>query len=481
MFNSWIGISRFPLQARLHLVSAGAAAAVCSRRKEQMKRVPIFDEVRRYVAGIDLAGAADHYVCGPRNDDGSHDVEHFGTTTPELNRMLQWLRERRVESVAMESTSVYWIPVWDILEAGGIEVRLVDTREVRMVPGRKSDVKDCQWLQRLHSCGLLHGCFRPPEKFNAVRSVTRERANAVAMRTQAIQGVQKSMDQMNIRLHHAVSDIDGETGMRILAAIVNGERDPHQLAKLRDRRCAKSEEQIAEELTGNWRDEHIFTLTQAYNLLVFLDQVIASFDMKIKEMLAHLAQESTKPDPPDPPKRKQKTDARALHDLAKIAGFDMTSIDGISFGVATGIVSELGNDLSMFPTESHFISYIGLAPPLSKSAGKNVKTKGKHRNTHPVGQMLKSGATTLYRSKSALGALFRSVRSRSCTQFAIMATARQMAKYVYRGMKYGSAYLDIGEQQYEERQRARTLKSMKSKIQKLGISAEELGFLKLVG
>ena len=144
MFNSWIGISRFPLQARLHLVSAGAAAAVCSRRKKQMKRVPIFDEVRRYVAGIDLAGAADHYVCGPRNDDGSHDVEHFGTTTPELNRMLQWLRERRVESVAMESTSVYWIPVWDILEAGGIEVRLVDTREVRMVPGRKSDVKDCQ-------------------------------------------------------------------------------------------------------------------------------------------------------------------------------------------------------------------------------------------------------------------------------------------------------------------------------------------------
>ena len=181
----------------------------------------------------------------------------------------------------------------DILETGGIEVRLVDTREVRMVPGRKSDVKDCQWLQRLHSCGLLHGCFRPPEKFNAVRSVTRERANAVAMRTQAIQGVQKSMDQMNIRLHHAVSDIDGETGMRILAAIVNGERDPRQLAKLRDRRCAKSEEQIAEELTGNWRDEHIFTLTQAYNLLVFLDQVIASFDLKIKEMLAHLAQEST--------------------------------------------------------------------------------------------------------------------------------------------------------------------------------------------
>ena len=224
-----------------------------------MKRVGVFDETRRFVAGIDLAGAADHYVCGPRKDDGSHDVEHFGTTTPELQRMLTWLKERNVESVAMESTSVFWVPVWDILESGGIEVRLVDTREVRMVPGRKSDIKDCQWLQRLHSCGLLHGCFRPPEKYNAIRSVIRERANVLSTRTQAIQGIQKSCDQMNIRIHHAVSDIDGMTGMRMLEAIVKGERDPRKLAKLRDRRCKKTEEQIANELTGNWRDEHLFT------------------------------------------------------------------------------------------------------------------------------------------------------------------------------------------------------------------------------
>ena len=150
-----------------------------------MKRIVVFDEIRRYVAGIDLAGAADHYVCGPRKDDGSHDVEHFGTTTPELQRMLQWLRDRKVVSVAMESTSVFWVPVWDVLESGGIEVRLVDTREVRMVPGRKSDIKDCQWLQRLHSCGLLRGCFRPPEKYNAVRSVIRERENVIASRSRS--------------------------------------------------------------------------------------------------------------------------------------------------------------------------------------------------------------------------------------------------------------------------------------------------------
>ena len=444
-----------------------------------MKRVAVFDEVRRYVAGIDLAGAADHYVCGPRNEDGSHDVEHFGTTTPELQRMLAWLKERKVESVAMESTSVFWVPVWDVLEAGGIEVRLVDTREVRMVPGRKSDIKDCQWLQRLHSCGLLHGCFRPPEKYNAIRSVIREKGNVLSTRTQTIQGIQKSCDQMNIRIHHAVADIDGQTGMRMLKAIVEGERDPRKLAKLRDPRCKKSEAEIADELTGNWRDEHLFTLKQAYLHLVFLDDMLEAFDSKIKGMFAALADESGKPDPPTAPKRKQKTDAKALYDLAKLAGFDMTSIDGISFGTAAGILSELGNDLSMFPTENHFVSYISLAPPLAKSAGKNVKTKGKHRNTHPVGQMLKSAASTLYRSKSALGALYRCTRSRSCSAFAVMATARQMAKYIYRGMKYGSAYVDIGEKQYEERRRERTLKSMKSKIQKLSISAEELGFLQL--
>ena len=444
-----------------------------------MKQVVVFDEVRRYVAGIDLAGAADHYVCGPRNDDGSHDVEHFGTTTPELQRMLAWLKERKVESVAMESTSVYWIPVWDVLEAGGIEVRLVDTREVRMVPGRKSDIKDCQWLQRLHSSGLLRGCFRPPEKYNAIRSVMRERENVLTTRTQAIQGIQKSCDQMNIRIHHAVSDIDGLTGMRMLEAIVKGERNPRELAKLRDRRCKKTEAEIAEELTGNWRDEHLFTLKQAYQHLVFLNDMLESFDCKIKEMFAALANESGKPNPPTAPKKKQKTDAKALYDLAKLAGFDMTSIDGISFGTAAGILSELGTDLSMFPTESHFVSYIGLAPPLAKSAGKNVRTKKKHRNTHPVGQMLKNSASSLYRSKSALGALYRCTRSRSCTAFAVMATARQMAKYIYRGMKYGSAYLDIGEKQYEEQWRARTIKSVKSKIQKLSISAEELGFLQL--
>ena len=213
-----------------------------------MKQARGFGEVNRYVAGIDLAGSADHYVCGPRKDDGTHDVEHFGTTTDDIARMVAWLKARNVASAAMESTSVYWIPVYDALERAGIKPVLADTRQVRMVPGRKSDVQDCQWLQRLHSCGLIRGAFRPPERFNAIRTVIREMANVTAMRTQAIQAAQKSMDQMNIRLHHAVSDITGKTGMAIIGAIADGERDPHRLAAMRDRRCAKSEAEIAAEL-----------------------------------------------------------------------------------------------------------------------------------------------------------------------------------------------------------------------------------------
>lgn len=437
-----------------------------------------FEEVRRFVAGVDLAGDADHYVCGPRKDDGSHDIEHFGTTTNELLRMVAWMKERKVESAAMESTSVYWIPVYDTLESAGIEVVLVDTRTVKMVPGRKSDVKDCQWLQRLHSCGLLRGAFRPPERFNAIRSVIREKANVLAMRTQSLQAIQKSMDQMNIRLHHAVSDIDGVTGMRILGAIVDGERDPRALARLRDGRCRKSEAEIAEELTGNWREEHLFNLKQAYRTLCFLDERIAEYDRQIRDMYAKIAESFPPVDPPpDGGKRpKDKEDAKAKADLVRICGgFDMTKIGGIGYDSAAAILSELGPDLSAFPTERHFVSYIGVAPALGKSAGKNVSSRKKHRNTSRVGLTLKMSASTLFRSESALGARIRCVRSRTCSRTAIKDVAREMGKQIYRGLKCGQAYVDEGEQAYMNRTRERAIKSMRKKISKLGISAEELG------
>ena len=450
-----------------------------------MKKAKGFGEVNRYVAGIDLAGDADHYVCGPRKDDGTHEIEHFGTTTDELARMVRWLRERKVVSAAMESTGVYWIPVYDVLECAGIRPVLADTRQVHMVPGRKSDVQDCQWLQRLHSCGLVHGAFRPPERFNAIRTVIREKANVVAMRTQAIQGVEKSMDQMNIRLHHAVSDITGVTGMAILGAIVAGERDPHVLAAMRDPRCRKTEAEIAAELTGSWREEHLFTLAQAYRTLLFLDERIAEFEERIRAMYAKLARESDRPDPPPPPERgktKDRADAEAKRDIAKLlGGFDPTTLDGVDYALAAAIVAETGADLSMFENESHFISYIGLKPSLGKSAGKNVRTGRKAKNTSRLGQYFRQAAFTLSKSNCALGARYRCVRSRTCPTTAVKDVAREIARRYYRGVRYGQRYVDIGEEAYLKRRREQTVRNMKRNIAKLGICAEELGFLEQAG
>jgi transposase len=443
------------------------------------KPAPAFEETRRNVAGIDIAGHADHYVCGPRRDDGMPDIAHFGTTTAELHRMLAWLKERGVESVALESTSVYWIPVADLLEANGVEVVLVDTREVRMVPGRKSDVKDCQWLQRLHSCGLLRGGFRPPEDVAAVRTVLRERESLTGMRVQCLHQMQKSLDQMNVRVHHAVSDIDGKTGMAIIGAIVGGRRDPAVLAKLRDRRCEKSEAEIAAHLTGVWREEHLFNLGQAYRTLLFIDERLAEYDAKAAAMLRTLAEASGKPQPPSPPAgeerpRKDTRDAEGKRDLQRIMGFDMTRLPGIGYDTAAVVLCEIGPDFVRFPTERHFAAYIGLAPSLGKSAGKNVRQRKRCRNTSRAGRALRMAASSLYRSQTELGAFFRSVARRADRKTAVKATARRMAHLIYRAVRYGAAYVDNGAQAYEKRMRERALKAVRNLIKSHKINELEL-------
>jgi len=442
----------------------------------QKTKPPVFNEIRRNVAGIDLAWRAENYICGPRREDGGFDIEAFGTTTPELHRILMWLKDRNVESVAMESTSVYWIPLTDLLEANGIEVVLVDARMVRMVPGRKSDVEDCQWLQKLHSCGLLRGAFRPPEDVAAVRSILREKENLTAMRTQAIQQMQKSLDQMNICVHHAVSDIDGKTGTAIVKAIVEGERNPSKLAKLRDARCKKSEKEIANHLTGTWRDEHLFNLGQAFKTMQFLDDRISEYDLKASEMLAALAAASGNP-PPSPPGReltkKERNNRDGKANLCQIMGFDATSIDGIEYDTARIITSEVGTKMGCFPTENHFASYLGLAPSLGKSAGKNVRQK-KRKNTSRAGRALRMAACTLLRSQSELGAYLRSVARRTDKKTAIKATARRMAHLIYRGVRYGKEYIDRGAEAYELRSRERTLNTVKKLIKSLNINSSEI-------
>jgi len=438
----------------------------------------VFSEIRRNVAGIDLAWRADNYVCGPRREDGECEIEAFGTTTPELYRMLKWLQERHVESVAMESTSVYWIPIADLLESNSIEVVLVDAREVRMVPGRKSDVKDCQWLQKLHSCGLLHGAFRPPEAVAAVRTILREKGTLMTMRVQAIQQMQKSLDQMNIRVHHAVSDIDGKTGIAIVKAIVNGERNPIKLATLRDGRCKKSEKEIADDLTGTWREEHLFTLAQAFKTLQFLDERIAAYDVKVSQMFTALAGTIDTPSPPtmpsEKPTAKERANAADKAILQQFMGIDLTLIPGIGYDTAAIIASEFGRNFDCFPDERHFASYIGLAPSLGKSAGKNVRQKKRCKNTSRVGQVLRMAASSLYRSQSELGAYLRSVARHTDKKTAVKATARRMAHMIYRGVVYGKEYIDRGAEAYEARIRERTVKTVNRLIKSYGITSSEI-------
>jgi transposase len=438
---------------------------------------PAFTEIRRHVAGIDIAGHADHYVCGPRKDDGTTDVAHFGTTTAELHQLLAWLKARGVESVAMESTSVYWIPVAELLESNGLEVVLVDTREVKMVPGRKSDVKDCQWLQRLHSCGLLRGAFRPPEAIAAIRTLLREKESLKQMRILCVQQMQKSCDQMNIRIHHAVSDIDGKTGLAIVAAIVEGERHPTELARLRDRRCGKSEAEIASHLTGVWREEHLFTLEHAFRMLGFVDGQIAEYDEKAAALYKQLAKASGNPPPPPAaakPSAKDRRHAEEKRDLQQISGFDLTAIAGIGYETAAVVVSEIGTDLSRFPTERHFASYIGLAPSLGKSAGKNVRQRRRCRNTSRAGRALRMAASTLPRSQTELGAFFRSVARRADRKTAVKATARRMAHMIYRALRYGAAYVDKGAAAFDAHQRERTLRTVRRLVKLHNINALEL-------
>ena len=448
----------------------------------EKKTTEVFEEIRRNVAGIDLAWRADNYVCGPRMENCEREIAAFGTTTPELHRMLRWLKERHVESVAMESTSVYWIPATDLLEENGIEVVLVDAREVRMVPGRKSDVQDCQWLQKLHSCGLLRGAFRPPEAVAAVRSILREKENLTAMRTQAIQQMQKSLDQMNIRVHHAVSDIDGKTGTAIIQAIVEGERNPIRLAALRDSRCKKSESEIADHLTGTWREEHLFNLGQAFKTLQFLDERIAEYDVKATEMFASLAGSSDPSDnpPPSPPGKKptakERSDVAGKAHVQRFMGFDPTSIPGIGYDTARVIASELGKNFDRFPDENRFASYIGLAPSLGKSAGKNVRHK-RCKNTSRTGRALRMAASTLYRSQTELGAFFRNVARRSDKKTAVKATARRMAHMIYRGVMYGKEYIDRGAEAYEARLRARTVNTVNKLIKSFNINSSEIAAL----
>ncbi len=448
--------------------------------KKRKKPVHALKAIQPDAAGIDL-GSREHWVAGPPLKDNTPNVQRFGTTTPELLRLADWLKSQAVKTVAMESTGVYWIPLFEILDSRGFEVILANARQVSHVPGRKTDMLDCQWLQLLHACGLLRGSFRPSDDICRLRALLRERNTMIAQRSDWIRRIQKSLDQMNIRVHHAVSDITGVTGMAIIRAIVDGERDPRALAQMRDRRCRKSEAQIAEHLTGNWRPEHLFNLGQALKMYDQFCQVVAEYDAEILAYIKTLQPADVDDESIPPPASKSKAREIAKKGqepmrkaLYQLTGFDLTSIDGIGVDTAAVLISELGFDFSAFPDEAHFVSYLRLAPNLSISAGKKVPSKLKATTTSRVASALRTAALALRNSKTALGAFYRRISSRKGASVAVFATARKLAQITYRLVCYGQAYIDIGAKAYEAQYNNRRLKFYTKALKDMGYKVKPL-------
>ena len=436
--------------------------------------------IQTNAAGIDL-GSREHWVCAPPGEDGTPNVERFNTTTPELYKLADWLKEEGVETVAMESTGVYWIPLYEILDSRGFEVFLVNARHISNVPGRKTDMLDCQWIQLLHACGLLRGSFRPSDDICRLRALIRERNTMVDQRSDWIRRMQKSLDQMNVCVHHAVSDISGFTGISIIRSIVDGERDPYALARLRDPRCRKSEQQIAEELTGTWRPEHLFNLRQSLRMYDQANAVIGEYDSEILTYLSTLQPEETVQTPVPP--HKSETKARNVakrgqqplrQALYGFSGFDLTTIDGIGVDTASVLISELGLDLSSFPNEGHFVSYLRLAPNLSISAGKKVPNKSRATTCTRVSTALRMAASTLRNSKTALGGFYRRMARRKGASVAVFATARKLAQLVYRLICYGQAYVDTGAEAYNARFEQRRLAFYTTTLNSMGYTVQPL-------
>jgi len=443
--------------------------------KKKSKAISALPVIRRDVAGVDI-GSTQHWVAAPQSEPDKPNVRVFNTTTGALEELIEWLTSLGVKSVAMESTSVYWIPLYELLEARGIEAVLVNARHLHSVPGRKTDMRDCQWLQTLHSCGLLRGSFRPPEQIARIRAIHRQQGNLVRERARAVQWMQKALDQMNVQVHRALTDITGTTGMAIVRAIVAGERDPHKLAEHRDPRCAKSQEVIAAHLKGSWRDEHLFNLGSALRLYDFMTTEIGQYDRLLDEELARLESDKfsdqSPPSLPNPRKEKKiiRDDKALRRDrLFRVSGVDLTRIDGISVDAATTIIDELGPDLSPFPTEHHFVSWLRLCPNQAYSGGVPLPKKRKNgMGSNRVGSTLRMAAATLARSGTALGAYYRRISASKGAAVAVFATARKLACIIYRALRYGTQYTDTGAEAYERAHQEQRLKAIKNAAKRLG-------------
>jgi len=407
------------------------------RRQRRTTRPVTMPILHPHAAGIDI-GATELYVCVPLDRD-PQPIRRFGTFTEDLLAIADWLQECGVATVAMESTGVYWIPLYQILETRGLEVCLVNARHVKNVPGRKTDVQDCQWLQYLHAVGLLRASFRPPETVCAVRSLLRHRDTLVQLAATHTQHLQKALTQMNLQIHHVLSDITGVTGLAILDAILAGERDPQVLAGHRDHRVKASAETITKALVGDYRSEHLFTLRQSLDAYRQYQRLIGECDREVQSLLGAFASAidpATHPLPPSTGPRRKSRGAPGIPgfdlrlELYRVLGTDLTQVPGLQTPTVYTLFAELGADLSPFPSGAHFASWLGLCPDNRISGGKVLSVQTR-RVKHRVATALRLAAQSLFRSQSVLGGFFRRMRAKLGAPKAITATAHKLARIIY--------------------------------------------------
>ena len=445
---------------------------------------PGLEIVNRHAAGIDI-GNRSHYVAVPAGRD-ERPVREFGSWTADLEKMAQWLEDCGIETVVMQSTGVYWMAVYDVLQSRGFTVPLVDARGSKNLPGRKSDVQECQWLLRLHTYGLLRRCFLPPEAIRRVRTVWRLRDQQVKEAGRCVQHMQRALTEMNVQLHNAISDFNGVTGQAIVRAILRGERDPVQLAGLRDRRIQAREEELVESLRGNWKEDVLFELQQAVNAYDFYRQQMAQCDIQLEQYLAALparepvaelaAEAPTAHGQPRQRRavrkvRKAKGNQPALGlegELQRILGRDGTVIDGIDVMTVQTVLAEVGPDLSAWKTERHWSSWLNLAPKRDISGGRVIRHTRQHR-TNRVGNAFRMAAQSLIRSESYLGARFRYLRAKLGGIKAVKAMARVLACLFYRLLTTGQAWVDRGTAEFERRRQQRELATLQRKARGLGM------------
>lgn len=441
------------------------------KRTNRLEQMPV---ILPHAAGLDI-GAREIWACVPPESEPDN-VKVFGTFTPDLYRLADWLVEHGVETVAMESTGVYWVPIFEILEQRGLKVSLVNAHHLKHVPGRKSDYQDCQWIQKLHALGLLTGSFRPDSEMCALRAYLRHRAQLIEHRAPHILHMQKALQQMNIQLGQVLSDITGGTGMAILRAIVGGERDGVKLAQLRQRSCKSSKETIAKALTGDWKAEHLFTLKQSLEVYDFYSQQIAACDAQIQHQFSVMKPRwTTLPRTSmlskSPRRRIQKNEPAfdIQAEIIRLTGVDLAAVSGIGPSLAQTIVSEIGTDMTKWPTDKHFASWLGLAPHNEISGGKVLRSHTVPSNNR-AGQAFRQAATAVSRAPSAFGAYYRRKRAQGGPMFAQVATAHKIARTVYHMMKYQVQYVDIGAEAFEQKQREREVLALRKKAAKFGFA-----------